>query len=148
MKEKVNPGVVNVTNDRMLNVTGTEGGVSHNSARMCHNSVLFHLPHSAVVVPCSSVSSVPNEQKRRGRERPPRKAGDHVALIAALCHMPLSGPVGVAPVLIDPCGKADNQATESEDEAPESIVLSQRAEPSSPVGLERTEMACKGGLGV
>ena len=70
--------VLSVTQCRMLYVTRSEGGVSHDSAQRCHNSILPYLSHSAVIIPCESDSPVPNQEKRGGRERPPPKVGGHV----------------------------------------------------------------------
>ena len=88
-------GGPSVPNDRMLKAPGTKGGVGHQTGARRGISTSPYLTHSALVVPYAPPSPVPNEQKRRGRERPHPKAGDHAAPIAALCHMPLSGPMGV-----------------------------------------------------
>ena len=40
MKREANRRIPDVTQDRMLNVTGSEGGVSHHFNRRCHNSIL------------------------------------------------------------------------------------------------------------
>ena len=86
--------------DRMLNAAGTKGGVRHDSAQRCGTALFPYLFHSAAFAFYSSDSVVPIQENRGGRERPPRKAGGHVAPIAARCGTPLSGPMGVALVLI------------------------------------------------
>ena len=93
MKKRSNRGVLNGTNDRMLNGTPSEGGVFQESLKRCSTTDFPYLSHSALVVPYSSASPAPIQENREGRERPPKKAGDHVAPIAALSSTPLSGPM-------------------------------------------------------
>ena len=91
---------------------GSEGGVYQNFRLRCTTTTFLYLSHSAVVIPCESAPPVPSGRKRGDESDPPRKAGGHVTPIAALCHTPLSGPMGVALVLIYPCGKARNSPQE------------------------------------
>ena len=86
--------------------------MSHNLTHRCHNSILPYLAYSSVVIPYYSSHPVPNGKKRGRRERPPQKVGGHVTPIAVLSHIPLSGPMRVALVLIYPCGKARSSPPE------------------------------------
>ena len=110
MKERTNRRVFRATNDRMLNATPSEGRVWQDSDKRCGKSTFFYIYHSYRFIPYSSACPTPIQENRGGRERPPKKAGGHVAPIAAFWDMPLSGPMGVALVLIDPCGKTRNCA--------------------------------------
>ena len=62
-----------------------------------------HRPH-----PCRSRKIGEDESD------PPRKAGGHVAPIAARCGTPLSGPMGIALVLIDPLREGSKKAHSGE----------------------------------
>ncbi len=66
------------TGGRMGFGTRSEGGVYQNFRLRCTTTTFLYLSHSAVVIPCESDPPVPNGEKRRGRERPPKKAGGHV----------------------------------------------------------------------
>ena len=103
-------GIFHAPKDRMLNAPPTKGGVGHDLDKRRGIALFPYRSHSTVFVFYSSDSPVPIQGNRGGRERPPPKAGGHVAPIAARCDMPLSGPMGVALVLMDPCGKARKSA--------------------------------------
>ncbi len=82
------------------------------SAKRCGKTTFLYLSYSYRFIPYSSACPAPIQENRGGRERPPPKksGGGHVAPIAAFWDMPLSGrPMGVALVLIYPCGKASEQ---------------------------------------
>ena len=68
--------VLSVTQCRMLYVTRSEGGVSHDSAQRCHNSILPYLSHPAVIIPCESAPSWRAGGKEgRTRATPPQSGG-------------------------------------------------------------------------
>ena len=67
MKERKKSGLFRVTGGRVLNVTVTEGGMSHDFDKGCHNSIFPYLSHSSVALPCHSASAAPKEQNRGGR---------------------------------------------------------------------------------
>ena len=85
-------GIFVVPKDRMLNAPDSEGGLGQKTGTMRDTSTFSYLFHSAVFVFYSSDSPVPIQGNRGGRERPPRKAGGHVAP-RRLWDMPLSGPM-------------------------------------------------------
>ena len=93
-------GIFGAPKDRMLNAPPTKGGVGHDLDKRRGISLFPYLSHSSGFVFYSSDSPVPIQENRGGRERPPPKAGGHVAPIAARCGTPLFGPMGVALVLI------------------------------------------------
>ena len=86
-------GIFGAPKDRMLKAPPTKGGVGHDLDKRRGISLFPYLSHSAVFVFYSSDSPVPIQGNRGGRERPPPKAGGHVAPIAARCDTPLSGPM-------------------------------------------------------
>ena len=90
----------------MVLVTGLEGGVSHNFDGRCHNSILPYLSHSAAISHFETARTLPTREKGGDVSDPPQKRGGMWPWIAGVCHTPLSGPMGVAHVLIYPCGKA------------------------------------------
>ena len=84
-----------------------EGGTARFGEEMRHRSIPLSLLFRCV---CLLLIGLPRaDPGRSGRTRappPPPKRGPLAAPAAARCGMPLSGPMGVALVLIDPCGKA------------------------------------------
>ena len=107
--ERVFQGNIHAARDRMLNAAGTKGG--YGTIRRRDGAPLYS-PISFIPLGLSSTHRTPSCRFRKiGEDEsdPPRKAGGHVAPIAARCGTPLSGPMGVALVLMDPCGKAQNR---------------------------------------
>ena len=73
-----------VPESRMLNAPDSEGGLGQKIGTRRGTSTFSYLSHFAVFVFYSSGSRVPIQGNQGGRERPPRKAGGHVAPIEAL----------------------------------------------------------------
>ena len=93
MKREANRRIPDVTQDRMLNVTGSEGGVSHHFKQRCHNPISSYFPHSSWVAQDNRTFARRSREIGEDESDPPRKAWGHVAPIAVLCHMSLSGPM-------------------------------------------------------
>ena len=106
MKERGKSGFFVGTNDRMLKGTPTKGGVYQELIHRCTPTAFSYLSYSAVVIIYSSASPVPIQGNRGGRERPPPKAGGHVAPIAALVyHAPIRPHAGSLSSLWIPAGR-------------------------------------------
>ena len=75
----VNPAVLSVTGGRMVFVTRSEGGVSHDSELRCYNALFRYLSHSAVVIPCESARPCRAGEKGGDESDPPQSGGacDH-----------------------------------------------------------------------
>ena len=104
MKKRSNRGVLNGTNDRMLNGTPSEGGVFQESLKRCSQ------PLSAIFLIPLWLSPVNRPARfRRGRKAgtraPPPKAGGHVTPIAVLSGIPLSVPMGSLTSSFIPAGR-------------------------------------------
>ena len=81
------------------------------SGLACTTATFVYLSHSAVVIPFESAGlALPTREKvKRTRATPPQTGGSCDLGVAALCTARLyPGPMGVALVLIYPCGKARN----------------------------------------
>ena len=108
---------------RMVFAPGLEGGVGHDSGSRYGEAAFLYMTHSTVVINRESARPCRTKRKRRGRERPPppppKKWGAMRTRIAGIWGMPLSGPMGVALVLIYPCGKAQKQPRRSGAESTE-----------------------------
>ena len=74
MKKRSNRGVLNGTNDRMLNGTPSEGGVQE-SLKRCSTTAFRYLSHSAVVIPCESARPCRTGKKGGDESDPPPKRG-------------------------------------------------------------------------
>ena len=99
-------GIFVVPKDRMLNAPDSEGGLGQKTGTRRDTSTFSYLFHSAVFAFYSSDSPVPIQGNRGGRERPPRKAGGHVAPIAALVgHASIRPHAGSLSSLLIPAGR-------------------------------------------
>ena len=74
MKKRSNRGVLNGTNDRMLNGPPSEGGVFQESLKRC-STAFRYLSHSAVVIRCESARPLPTREKGGDESAPPQKRG-------------------------------------------------------------------------
>ena len=99
-------GIYVVPKDRMLNAPDSERGLGQKTGTRRDTSIFYYLFHSAVFVFYSSDSPVPIQGNRGGRERPPPKAGGHVAPIAALVgHASIRPHAGSLSSLSIPAGR-------------------------------------------
>ena len=80
--------------------------MSHNLTHRCHNSILPYLALFFCGYPLLLVSPRAERKKKRGTSSDPPPKWGGMTPIAVLSHIPLSGPMRVALVLIYPCGKA------------------------------------------
>ena len=71
----VNPAVLSVTGGRMVFVTRSEGGVSHDSELRCYNALFCYLSHSAVVIRCESAHTLRTREKGGDESDPPQTGG-------------------------------------------------------------------------
>ena len=101
--------VLSVTGGRVDRVTRSEGGVLQDSELPSYNALFRYLFHSAVFIPCESARPSRTGEKEGDESDPPPKGAPLRPRIAVLSYIPLSGPRGVALVLIYPCGKARKQ---------------------------------------
>ena len=105
--------------------TQLEGGVFQDFSLRSTTATFVYLPHFAVVIPCESARPLRTREKGGDESDPPQKRGGMRTRIAARCSTPLSGPMGVALVLIYPCGKAWNSPP-----FPSRFIVSDRSSPS------------------
>ncbi len=89
--------------------TGLQGGVFQDLRVRWSTTSFPYLSHSAVVIPYESARLCRTGKKEGDESDPPQKWGAMRTRIAALSSSALSGPMGVALVLIYPCGKAWKQ---------------------------------------
>ena len=75
MKRRSNRGVLNGTNDRMLNGPPSEGGVFQESLKSYSTTAFSYLHHSAVIIPCESARNVARKEKGGDESDPTQKRG-------------------------------------------------------------------------
>ena len=126
MPGRLNRGVFLATNDRLFFATRSEGGVWQDSGSRYGEAAFLYMPHSAVVITCESARHIARKEKSCAERAPPQKnRGVMRPRIEVRCGIPLSGPMGVALVLIYPCGKAWNSPP-----FPSRFIVSDRFSPS------------------
>ena len=127
LREKVRPGRLNrgvfhATNDRLFFATRSEGGVWQDSGSRYGEAAFIYMTHSTVVITCKSARHIARKEKSCAESAPPQNRGVMRPRIEVHCGIPLSGPMGVALVLIYPCGKAWNSPP-----FPSRFIVSDRA---------------------
>ena len=75
MKKRSNRGVLNGTNDRMLNGPPSEGGGVPRITQEMFTTAFRYLSHSAVVIRCESARPLPTREKGGDESAPPQKRG-------------------------------------------------------------------------
>ena len=126
MPGRLNRGVFHATNDRLFFATRSEGGVWQDSGSRYGEAAFLYMPHSAVFITCKSARHIARKEKSCAESDPPPNRGVMRPRTEVRCGIPLSGPMGVALVLIYPCGKAWN----SSPPFPSRFIVSDRSSPS------------------
>ena len=85
-------------------------------------AAFLYMTHSTVVITCKSARHIARKEKSCAESDPPQNRGVMRPRIEVHCGIPLSGPMGVALVLIYPCGKAWNSPP-----FPSRFIVSDRA---------------------